>query len=166
MKAIIGLGTNTGDRRGNLSAAADSLALLPGTKLLRVSPVYETAPVGYADQPDFLNAVCEVETGLSPSALLGALLGIEAAMGRVRLFRNGPRVIDLDLLLCEGFTSDTPELTLPHPRMAERAFVLCPFSDLFPNGKAAGFDFEKEIDSADKSGVVKTDIVIKTAALI
>lgn len=161
MKAAIGLGTNTGDREKNLQSAVDALSLLPGTKVTDISPVYETEPVGYADQPDFLNAVACVETELSPRALLGACLGIEAALGRVRLFRNGPRVIDLDLLLYEGVTTRSDELTLPHPRMGERAFVLCPLADIFPEGTALGFDFSEKINSASESGVNKTDISLK-----
>lgn len=160
MKAVIGLGTNTGDRAGNLQAAVDALSLLPGTRVMDISPVYETEPVGYADQPDFLNAVACVETEFSPRALLGACLGIEAALGRVRLFKNGPRIIDLDLLLYEGVTLQTDELTLPHPRMGERAFVLCPFSDIFPDGVFSDFDLSEKINSAVKSGVKKTDMVL------
>ena len=160
MKAVIGLGTNTGDRTVNLQAAVNALSLLPGTRVTAISPVYETEPVGYADQPDFLNAVVCVETELSPRALLGACLGIEAALGRVRLFKNGPRIIDLDLLLYEGVTLQTDELTLPHPRMGERAFVLCPFSDIFPDGVFSDFDLREKINSAVKSGVKKTDMVL------
>ena len=160
MKAVIGLGTNQGERSGNLRLAVDALSLLPSTRVTDISPVYETEPVGYADQPDFLNAVCCVETELSPRALLGACLGIEAALGRIRTFKNGPRIIDLDLLLYEGVTMQSDELTLPHPRMGERAFVLCPLSDIFPGGAALGFDFSEKINSAGKSGVKKTDIVL------
>ncbi|MBQ6264463.1 MAG: 2-amino-4-hydroxy-6-hydroxymethyldihydropteridine diphosphokinase [Clostridia bacterium] len=160
MKAVIGLGTNTGDRAVNLQSAVDALSLLPGTRVTAISPVYETEPVGYADQPDFLNAVCCVQTELSPRALLGACLGIEAALGRVRAIKNGPRVIDLDLLLYEGVTLQTDELTLPHPRMGERAFVLCPFSDIFPDGVFSDFDLREKINSAVKSGVKKTDMVL------
>lgn len=161
MKAAIGLGTNTGDREKNLQSAVDALSLLPGTKVTDISPVYETEPVGYADQPDFLNVVCCVETELSPGALLGACLGIEAALGRIRLFKNGPRIIDLDLLLYEGVTTRSDELILPHPRMSERAFVLCPLADIFPEGTALGFDFSEKINSASESGVNKTDISLK-----
>ena len=165
MKAVIGLGTNTGDRAGNLQTAVDALSLLLGTRVTAISPVYETEPVGYADQPDFLNAVACVETELSPRALLGACLGIEAALGRVRLFKNGPRIIDLDLLLYEGVTLQTDELTLPHPRMGERAFVLCPFSDIFPDGVFFDFDLSEKINSAVKSGVKKTDYVLENSSL-
>ena len=117
MRAALGLGSNQGDSRGYLRAALDSLDALCGTRVTAVSSLYRTAPVGYADQPDFYNAVAEVETSLSPRALLGACLGIEAALGRVRTFRKAPRVIDVDLLFMEDVRSADPELTLPHPRV-------------------------------------------------
>ena len=129
-QAAVALGTNLGDRRANLLAALEALAALPGTREVRRSTVYETKPVGYLDQPDFLNMVVLLETDLSPRALLGACLGIEAALGRRRTFQNAPRVIDLDLLWMENETSDTPELILPHPRMCERAFVMVPLKDV------------------------------------
>jgi 2-amino-4-hydroxy-6-hydroxymethyldihydropteridine diphosphokinase len=144
-KAVIALGSNMEERRGNIERAVSFLSNVPGTKVLRLSPVYETLPVDMpGNSQKFLNAVCEIETDLSPYALLGACLGIEAAMGRVR--GRSPeeklsRPIDLDVLLIEGYSSDDPELTLPHPRMAEREFVLCPLADLFPDGKVYGGQF-------------------------
>lgn len=140
-RAVLGLGSNLGDRVDYLRQALDALALLPGTSVTAVSSVYETAPVGYADQPDFYNLVAVVQTELSPRALLGGCLGIEAALGRQRTFRNAPRVVDIDLLLMEGVTSDDPELILPHPRMMERAFVLVPLAELFPDRVALGVPF-------------------------
>lgn len=141
MRAVLGLGGNLGDRAANLSAAVKALEHLPGTRVTALSSLYETAPVGYADQPDFLNRVAVVETSLSPRALLGSCLGIEAALGRVRGRRFGPRVVDIDLLLYEGVASGDPELTLPHPRMMERAFVLVPLAELFPDHVALGIPF-------------------------
>ena len=99
MKAVLGIGTNIGDRAENINSAMESLSLVPGIKVLRVSDTYETEPWGYTDQPNFYNNVVEIETTLSPEALLGVCLGIEAGMGRVRQFRNGPRVIDIDVIL-------------------------------------------------------------------
>ena len=128
--AVLGLGTNIGEREENLKTALESLDRVPGTKVVKTSGIHETEPVGYADQPDFLNMCAVVETALSPEALLGACLGIEAAMGRLRPFKNGPRVIDIDLLLYEGEKRDTDELTLPHPRMWEREFVTVPLAEL------------------------------------
>lgn len=128
--AYLGLGANIGDRQASLDCAVAALGLLPGTRVDAVSSVYETEPVGYADQPDFLNMCVRVVTTLSPRALLGAALGIEAAMGRIREFKNGPRVIDIDLLLYDNAVMNSAELTLPHPRMYERAFVMGPLSEI------------------------------------
>ncbi len=130
MKAYLGIGTNIGDRLQNLKDAVSALRLLPMTRVTECSNIYETAPVGYENQQDFLNMVCEVETDLLAEVLLGAALGIEAALGRVRTIKNGPRVIDIDLLLYEKQTSNTESLVLPHPRMMERNFVLKPLLDL------------------------------------
>ena len=130
MKAYLGIGTNIGDRMKNLQDSIDSLNLLPMTTVTDVSNVYETDPVGYDDQDDFLNIVVEVETELNPDNLLGACLGIEAGLGRVRIIKNGPRIIDVDLLLYGNETSNTKTLILPHPRMMERNFVLKPLLDL------------------------------------
>lgn len=130
MKVYLGFGGNIGDVHAHFDAAKEALSRLPKTTVLRESTRIVTAPVGYTDQPDFLNSVVEIETDLSPRALLGACLGIEASIGRVRTFQNAPRVIDIDVLLCEGFESDDPELTVPHPRMHEREFVLVPLREL------------------------------------
>ncbi len=148
MRAVLGLGANLGDPLSALRAAVEALDLLPHTTVKAVSSVYQTAPVGYADQPDFYNMVLTVETALTPHALLGGCFGIEAALGRVRTFRNAPRVVDIDVLLCEGYSEETEELTVPHPRMTERAFVMVPLAELFPEGEALGLTFEK-ISSPD-----------------
>jgi 2-amino-4-hydroxy-6-hydroxymethyldihydropteridine diphosphokinase len=152
-EAVLALGTNLGDRQENLRHAIDAIGLLCGTKVARVSRLYETDPVGYDDQPDFLNCAVVAETALSPRALLGACLGVEAGMGRLRTIRNGPRVIDIDLLLYEGETAHDAELTLPHPRLLERAFVLCPLADLYPGLCACGLAFEQAYRAVSKDGV-------------
>ena len=139
-----------------MDEAIAAIASLPGTTVLRQSGRYRTAPVGYLDQPDFLNAVAEIETSLSPRALLGACLGIEAALHRLRTIKNGPRVIDIDLLLADGAESNDPELTLPHPRMRERAFVLVPLFDLYPDGQVYGYDLASAAAAVDKDGVWPT----------
>ncbi len=151
MKAVLGLGTNMGTRLENLENALNSINLLPKTKIIKTSPIYETEPWGYTEQARFLNCAVLVETGLTPHALLGACLGIEAALGRVREFRNGPRIIDIDVLLYEDFELASEELTVPHPFILQRDFVLVPLHDLFPGGKALGFDFEKEYEATDKT---------------
>ncbi len=130
MNAYLGIGTNIGNRIENLQNAICALNLLPLTIVTQVSNVYETDPVGYDDQDDFLNIVVEVETKLNSDNLLGAGLGIEAGLGRIRTIKNGPRVIDIDLLLYGDECKNTETLILPHPRMMERGFVLVPLSDI------------------------------------
>jgi 2-amino-4-hydroxy-6-hydroxymethyldihydropteridine diphosphokinase len=132
VRAFIGLGSNLGDRLANLQEAVLRLSKADGVRVTRVSRVYETAPVGPA-QPDFLNAVAEVRTVISPRELLAASLRIEEEMGRVRQERWGPRVIDLDLLNYGRMKIDEQGLTVPHPRMHERAFVLLPLLELDPD---------------------------------
>lgn len=129
--AYLALGSNLGDRAKNLSAA---LQALPPAALVRdISHIYQTAPWGYADQPDFFNMAARLETELSPQALLTFLKELETRLGRQPNFRNGPRLIDLDLLFYEDLILDTPSLVLPHPRLQERAFVLLPLADLTPD---------------------------------
>jgi len=110
-----------------------ALARLPQTRLTAQSACYRSAPLGYAKQPDFINAVARIETGLTPHDLLQSLLGIEHTFGRVRDFRNAPRTLDLDLLLYGDLIFHEPGLTLPHPRMHERAFVLLPLAEIAPD---------------------------------
>jgi len=153
-QAVIGIGTNIGDREKNLKKALESLSLLPRTSIKKISKVYETKPWGYEKQQNFYNCCVLISTSLSPKALLGALLGIEAALGRIRLFKNGPRVIDLDLLLYEDYTRNEDELTVPHPRINERAFVLCPLKDLFEDETFYGFDFSQALEQADKNSII------------
>ncbi len=130
MKAYLGIGTNIGDRIQNLKDVINALKLLPLTMVTDYSNVYETDPVGYYNQDDFLNMVVEIETELNADNLLGAALGIEAGLGRVRTIKNGPRIIDVDLLLYGNEIKNTNTLILPHPRMLERDFVLKPLLDL------------------------------------
>lgn len=130
VQSFVGLGSNLGDRLENLRGAAALLGARQGIRVVRSSRVYETAPVGGPPQPDYLNAVLEVETTLSPYALLGACLDVEREMGRERLERWGPRVIDLDVLTYDDETVDEPDLQVPHPRMHERGFVLLPLLEI------------------------------------
>ncbi len=130
-RAYIGLGANLGDARAALRAAAQALAALPGTRLVALSSLYRTAPID-SSGPDYVNAVAALDTGLEPPALLQALQAIELAHGRERPYRNAPRTLDLDLLLHGDAILDTPALTLPHPRIAQRAFVLQPLAELAP----------------------------------
>ncbi len=128
-RAFLGLGGNLGDRLANLQRAADLLAATTGIVVLRSSRIYETAPVG-PPQPDFLNAVVEVDTTLSPEDLLAACAAVERELHRVRGIRWGPRTIDVDLLAYDDRVIETNELIVPHPRMHERAFVLVPLLEL------------------------------------
>ncbi|HKR76758.1 MAG TPA: 2-amino-4-hydroxy-6-hydroxymethyldihydropteridine diphosphokinase [Rhodanobacter sp.] len=131
--AYVALGGNLGDLRRQLQDAMDALARLPGTRLLRHSRLYRTPPWGVLEQPPFLNAAVLLDTGLAPHELLDALLAIEQRAGRVRAERNGPRTLDLDILHMEGVQLAGERLTLPHPRIAERAFVLLPLNDIAPD---------------------------------
>jgi len=132
-RAFVGLGSNLGDREENLRRAIDALGSLPGTAVVRKSHLRETEPVGFQDQPRFLNGAVELETSLEASELLGAMLDIERRLGRRRAgVKGGPRTIDLDLLVYDDLQIAEPGLELPHPRLAERRFVLEPLADLDP----------------------------------
>lgn len=135
-RVYLGLGSNLGDRRGYLDAAA--AALSPEANVLRRSPIYETAPWGFADQPNFLNQVLEAVTELEPVELLAKLKEIERKLGRQERFRNGPREIDIDILLYDDLVLKEGGLQIPHPRMHERAFILGPLADLAPGLVAPG----------------------------
>ncbi|MEW6141730.1 MAG: 2-amino-4-hydroxy-6-hydroxymethyldihydropteridine diphosphokinase [Chloroflexota bacterium] len=126
----LGLGSNLGDREANLKRALEALAVK--AKVVRVSSVYETEPVGFLSQPRFLNAVCKVDTKLEPLELLYIIKDIEMELGRRQSFRNAPREIDIDILLYDDVVMDMPELTVPHPGMSERAFVLVPLAEIAP----------------------------------
>lgn len=128
--AFLGLGSNLGDRLGNLQRAVDLLTATPGVRVIRSSRVYETEPVGGPAQPAYLNAVIEVETDLGARGLLSACLRVEGELGRVRTDRWGPRTIDVDLLTYGEETIGEPDLVVPHPRMHERGFVLAPLTEL------------------------------------
>jgi 2-amino-4-hydroxy-6-hydroxymethyldihydropteridine diphosphokinase len=128
--AYVGLGANIGDPRRQLEAAIDQLKNLPDTDSVLVSGFYRSAPLAYVDQPDFLNAVAMLDTTLPAEQLLENLQKIEQQQGRERAFPNAPRTLDLDLLLYGSSVLDSPRLTLPHPRMHERAFVLAPLLEL------------------------------------
>jgi 2-amino-4-hydroxy-6-hydroxymethyldihydropteridine diphosphokinase len=130
-RVFIALGTNLGDRQANLQTARESL--VPEIMIQNCSSVYETPPWGYEHQPSFLNQVLEVQTALEPLPLLAALKAIEAQMGRLKTFRFGPRLIDLDILFYGQRVLDSEHLTIPHPRLGERAFVLVPLNEIAPD---------------------------------
>ncbi len=132
-QACIGLGSNLDDPVRQVDSALSELADLPLTRLLRHSSLYRSAPMGPADQPDYVNAAALLETALEPLELLDALQAIEAAHGRRRAQRWGPRTLDLDLLVYADLRLDHPRLVLPHPGIGERAFVLVPMAEIVPD---------------------------------
>jgi len=137
-RAVLAVGANLGDRLGTLQGCVQAIARLPDTDVLAISPVYETAPVGGPAQPDYLNAVLIIQTGLPPRDLLEAVHRIEADFGRVRAEKFGPRTLDVDIVDYDGRVSRDPVLTLPHPRAHERAFVLAPWHDIDPSAELPG----------------------------
>jgi len=137
-RAVLSVGSNLGDRLGTLQGCVQAIARLPDTDVLAISPVYETAPVGGPAQPDYLNAVLIIQTGLPPRDLLEAVHRIEADFGRVRAERFGPRTLDVDIIDYAGQVSGDPVLTLPHPRAHERAFVLAPWHDIDAHAELPG----------------------------
>ena len=130
-RVFLGLGSNLGDRESWIRRALEALELR-GVEIVQSSSIYETEPVGFVGQPDFLNLAVEVKTGLDPSSLMDACLKIEQSLGRRRGAKDGPRNIDIDLLYYGNTVTSSPDLTLPHPRIAERAFVLTPLAEIAP----------------------------------
>jgi 2-amino-4-hydroxy-6-hydroxymethyldihydropteridine diphosphokinase len=133
VRAFLALGSNLGDRLSMLQRAVDGLDEEPGIRVVASSRIWETDPVGGPEQPDYLNAVLAIDTDLDPHALLAACHRVEAALGRVREVRWGPRTIDVDILSVDALSVDDADLTVPHPRMTERAFVLLPLLELDPD---------------------------------
>ncbi|MGH8271919.1 MAG: 2-amino-4-hydroxy-6-hydroxymethyldihydropteridine diphosphokinase [Gammaproteobacteria bacterium] len=152
--AWIGLGSNLGDSRAAIERAFTELGELPASELQKHSRLYCSKPWGPVPQPDFVNAVAALETALAPEVLLDELLAIESRHGRERGERWGPRTLDLDLLLYGDETISTPRLQVPHPRLAERAFVLAPFAELAPDLQVPGAGTVMELLSRVEQGGV------------
>jgi 2-amino-4-hydroxy-6-hydroxymethyldihydropteridine diphosphokinase len=152
-RAFLGLGSNLGDKAANIREAVRLLEVDPDTQVVARSSFYSTAPVGYLDQDDFINAVVEIQTSRSPLELLGLCHQIEQSLGRIRILRWGPRTMDMDILWYDDVVLESPELTLPHPRMSERAFVLVPLAEIAPEIVLGGQTAEAWLKSTDASNV-------------
>ena len=157
MHYIISIGTNIGDRKKNLEKAIDSLNNIPYTDVINTSSVYETAPVDYLRQDNFYNIVIEVKSQFNPDQMLGICLGIESGIGRIRGIKNGPRIIDLDIIFAEEKKIKTKNLVVPHPRYNERNFVLAPLLEIYPEGEYCGRNFKKYIDSVKEQKIKIVD---------
>jgi 2-amino-4-hydroxy-6-hydroxymethyldihydropteridine diphosphokinase len=153
--AVLGLGANIGDRQSNLAVALRRLDAHPDITVQAVSALYETPPWGKTDQPAFLNAAARIETGLSPHALLKAILEVERSLGRERGERWGPRTLDIDILVFGTAAVNEPGLEIPHPRLPERAFALAPLLDVLPEAEVAGRPAEAWLAKVDRSGMVR-----------
>lgn len=157
-EAFVGLGANLEQPVEQVTQAIQELDAIARTQLLAVSSLYRSAPVGYADQPDFINAVAKLSTQLSPHELLDALHEIENRHGRRRSIRNAPRTLDLDLLLYGTLALDEDGLVVPHPRMHERAFVLLPLAEIAPEARLPGHGpLNQLLEQVDRRGVEKLD---------
>ncbi|MFL6580482.1 MAG: 2-amino-4-hydroxy-6-hydroxymethyldihydropteridine diphosphokinase [Burkholderiales bacterium] len=157
-EALVGLGANLEDPLRQVRQAILELHDIERTQVLAVSSLYRSAPVGYADQPDFINAVVKLQSQLTPHELLDALHAIENRHGRRRSRRNAPRTLDLDLLLYGTLVLDEDGLILPHPRMHERAFVLLPLAEIAPDASVPGRPpLSQLLAQVDRNGVVKLD---------
>jgi 2-amino-4-hydroxy-6-hydroxymethyldihydropteridine diphosphokinase len=151
---VLALGSNLGDSRDILQGGVDAIAELTEVRVTAVSPVYETVPVGGPPQPDYLNAVMLVTTSLPSRELLDRLHAVEARFDRVRVVRWGPRTLDIDIITVAGERSDDPDLTLPHPRAHERAFVLAPWHDIDPGAVIPGHGTVADLlAQADAGGI-------------
>jgi 2-amino-4-hydroxy-6-hydroxymethyldihydropteridine diphosphokinase len=159
-RAYLGIGTNLGDRLAFLQDAVDGLAATPGVTVSAVSPVYETDPVGGPEQPDFFNAVVGVDTTLTPHELLAECQRLEQEAHRVRKEHWGPRTLDVDVLLYGDERIDTPDLVVPHPRAAERAFVLVPLADLDPARVAVLDPGGAVLTGPDRASVRETGLAL------
>lgn len=156
-RAYLGLGSNLGDKVENLRDAVRLIDEGPQTQVVTKSSLYATAPVGYLDQDDFVNGVIEIETELTPEELLALCQSVEQSLRRVRLIRWGPRTIDVDVLHYEGIVSSDPVLTLPHPRMHERAFVLVPLTELDAGLEVSGKTVEAWLAGLDAGDIQRLE---------
>jgi 2-amino-4-hydroxy-6-hydroxymethyldihydropteridine diphosphokinase len=157
--AVLALGSNLGDRQDILQGGVDAIAGIEGVRLTGVSPVYESVPAGGPPQPDYLNAVVLADITIASRELLDGLHEVEAAFDRVRLVRWGPRTLDIDIITVAGEQSDDPDLTMPHPRAHERAFVLAPWHDVDPGAVLPGYGPVADLLAhVDQAGIRRSGI--------
>lgn len=160
-QTVLALGSNLGDRQEILQGGVDAIAGIGQVRVVAVSPLYQTAPVGGPPQPDYLNAVVLARTTLPSRDLLDQLHEIEAAFDRVRMVRWGARTLDIDIITAGDERSDDPELTLPHPRAHERAFVLAPWHDVDPDATLPGLGPVADLlEQTGRSGIRRTTTVL------
>lgn len=157
MKYLLSIGTNLGDRKNNLIDAINAINNIPYTDVISVTSIYETEPVGYARQDNFYNICVIVKSQYEPNEMLGVCLGIESGLGRIRTIKNGPRIIDIDIIFAENSEIDTMNLEVPHPRYCERRFVLEPMLEICPTGEFFGIEFKSFIDKIDGQEVKRVD---------
>lgn len=158
-EAILGLGTNLGNRKENLIMAVQALSNVPKIKILNISNIYETVPFNVPDiQKNYLNCCVKIFTDLSPHTLLGLCLGIEVAMGRKRLFKFCSRIIDIDLIAYGDLICNDTDLILPHPKITERAFVMVPLNDICQNQRFYNLDFSKKYSDINFSKYILNTI--------
>ncbi len=155
--AYLGIGGNIGDKKENIKKTLELLGNHKSIEVTNISSYYETEPVGYTDQDWFLNIVAEIETSLEPYELLKYCNHVEAELKRERIIRWGPRTIDVDILLYEGFTSDDEKLTVPHPRMCERAFVMIPLYEIANDIQINGKDIKDRVESLKGEAIRKLE---------
>lgn len=154
MKAVLGLGSNLGDREINIASAIDMIEAMPETQILNLSNIYETAPFDViSEQQNYLNCCLLINTQLSPEQLLEACQAVENKLLRVRGEYHGARTMDVDILLYEGVSQSVEKLIIPHPEIKKRAFVMVPLSDIFHDCKALGLDFSEAYEEIDKEEV-------------
>lgn len=154
-KAVLALGGNLGDRELNIASAVSEIEEIEGVEIEKLSNIYETEPFDViSQQPNYLNCCVLIDTTLEPLDLLHKCQEIENKLLRVRTEYHGARTMDIDVLLYEGFSSSSEELTVPHPRIRERAFVMVPLSDIFHASEGLGFDFKDALEKVDKEGVL------------
>jgi 2-amino-4-hydroxy-6-hydroxymethyldihydropteridine diphosphokinase len=156
---IISVGTNIGNRKENIEKTIVAINSIPYTDVVKTSSIYETEPVGYARQDNFYNIILSVKSKFNPNEMLGICLGIEAGFGRVRSIKNGPRILDLDIIFAENEKIKTSNLIVPHPRFSERRFVLEPLLEIYPSGTVFGNEFKSFIKNIDGQYINKVDTI-------